>query len=515
MKIKSINRRIALNTSTNFIKYGSQVIIAFIMTPFIIKSVGDSFYGVWVVILSFAGYAAILEFGVQESLVKLVSKYEALDDEGKINQVFSIAFLFMASLAILSFSILFWVVPGLLPRLLGEGADLEIARILLIIVAVDSVLMLMNFAFSGMVYGFQLYHIKNTIDIFIGLVSPLVIYVLIRLDYGVLSLAYGTILFNALNLLVFAALCKYHFRPLRLVYGSGSYTALREILAVSSRLFTSATALRLARNSQPLVIAWYLPPIWNAFYAVPARLADYGTELLYVLSRGFMPIFSEYHSRSDRAAIRELYFRFTRFIVAGFFPLILSLYVFGESFLAIWMSAEYAEKGKWVLQFLTLSILVQSAQPLWAKLLVGVERLNVIVAVNVSVSVVQVVLGIVLVSAYGINGMALSILVAMVISQFVYFRYVANYLEVSAWQYVSGCHLRAAVASVVFLAIVLFLKASYPPQSYLDIFWQTSAGLAAYIPLAWFLVLSREERRLFNEKVAALFGAGAAREIEP
>ena len=66
MKIKSVNRRIALNTSTNLLKYGSQVIIAFVMTPFIIQSVGNSFYGMWMVILSFAGYAAILEFGVLE-----------------------------------------------------------------------------------------------------------------------------------------------------------------------------------------------------------------------------------------------------------------------------------------------------------------------------------------------------------------------------------------------------------------------------------------------------------------
>ncbi len=515
MKIKSVNRRIALNASTNFVRFGSQVVIVFLMTPFIIGSVGDASYGVWVVILSFAGYAAILEFGVHESLIKLVSKYETLGDAAKINQVFSIAFLFMASLALLSFTILFWIVPGALPRLLGEGADLQTATLLLKIVAFDAVLMLMNFSFSGMIYGFQLYHIKNTLDIFIGLVSPLVVYILIRLDYGVLSLAYGTILFNALNLLIFSSLCKYHFRPLRLVYGSGSFTAVREILAVSSRLFTSATALRLARNSQPLVIAWFLPPAWNAFYAVPARLADYGNELLYVLSRGFMPIFSEYHSRGDRAAIRELYFRFTRFIVAGFFPLILSLLVFGESFLSIWMSAEYAEKGKWVLLFLTLSIFVQSCQPLWAKLLIGVERLGVIVSVNVSVSILQIVLGIVLVAAYGIDGMALSILCAMFVSQFIYFRYVARYLETTPWDYIRGCHVRALLASAVFFALISTLRGTFPPQSYFAILWQLAFGFAVYIPLAWFLVLSRNERRVLNEKVAGRFGAGAAKELEP
>ncbi len=514
MKIQSVNRRIALNASTNFIRFGSQALIVFLITPFIIRSVGDTSYGVWVVILSFAGYAAILEFGVHESVVKLVSKYETLGDAAKINQVFSIAFSFMAALALVSFTVLFAVIPAFLPHLLGEGADLQTARLLLTIVAFDSALMLMNFAFSGMIFGFQLYHIKNSIDIVVGIASPLVVYTLLRLDYGVLSLAYGTIVFSALNLLIFSALCKYHFRPLRLVYGAGSYTALREILSVSSRLFTSATALRLARNSQPLVIAWFLPPAWNAFYAVSARLADYGTEFLYVLSRGFMPIFSEYHSRGEPGAIRELYFRFTRYIVAAFFPLILSLLVFGESFLAIWMSPEYAENGRRVVQFLALSVLVQSAQPLWAKLLIGVERLGVIVAVNVSVSILQVALGIVLVSAYGIDGMALSVLVAMIVGQLVYFRYVAGYLDVRPWEYVRRCHLRAAAASALFFAVVSALKGTFAVQAYFDIVWQLSCGFVVYVPLAWFFVLSRDERRIFNDKLAALFGARAAKEVK-
>lgn len=516
MKIKSVNRRIALNTSTNLLKYGSQVIIAFVMTPFIIQSVGNSFYGMWMVILSFAGYAAILEFGVHESIIKLVSKYESLNDESKINQVFSIAFLFMFSLSLVAFSVLFWVVPGLLPRLLGEGADLQTAGLLLKIIAVDAFLILNNFAFSGMVYGFQLFHIKNAVDLVVGLLSPLLIFVLIVLDYGILSLAFAALTVSSLNLLVFSALTKYYFRPLRLVYGEGSRTALREILAVSSRLFTSATALRLARNSQPLIIAWHLPVAWNAFYAVPARLADYGTELLYVLSRGFMPIFSEYHSRGDRQGIRELYFRFTRLIVAGFFPLILCLLVYGETFLGIWMSQEYAENGRWVLFFLTLSVMVQSSQPLWAKLLVGVERLNVIVVVNVGVSVLQIALAVVLVPVLGITGMALSIFASMVVSQFVYFHYVAAYLETGVLEYLGGCHARAVLASGIYFLGLWTLKSLFPPQGYLDIVWQALLGLSAYFPLALFLVLRREERRALLEKIVGTFAERpASREIEP
>ena len=515
MKVQSVNRRIAWNTSTNFVKYGSQVVIAFIMTPFIIRSVGDSFYGVWLVVLSFAGYAAILEFGVHESIIKLVSKYETVRDEQKINHLFSIGFALMFGLSLAAFTVLFWVVPGLLPGLIQDAAGLAVAQLLLKIVAIDALFILNNFIFSGIIYGFQLYHIKNGIDFVVGVFSPVLIYVLIRLEYGVISLAIANLSVNVLNLLIFAGLCKLYFRPLKFTFDAGCRSAMREIFQFSSRIFTSATALRAARYAQPLIIAAWLPTVWNTFYSVPSRLADYGAELLYVLSRGFMPIFSEYHSRGDQAAIRELYFRYTRFIVAGFFPLILCLLVFGDRFLSIWMSPEYAEKGRWVLHLLVLSVLVQSSQPLWAKLLIGVERLNVIVRVNVFASLLQVVLGLVLVRRYGISGMAASVLVSMVISQVIYFRHVAAYLRVSAGEYLAGCHARALLASGAFLAIILGLRSLHLPETYSDLLWQVGAGGTAYLPLGYLLVLRADERRILKGHLGTLAGwRPASREVE-
>jgi O-antigen/teichoic acid export membrane protein len=68
---------------------GGAIVIAFLLSPFLIHTLGDTQYGVWSVIAALTGYMALLDLGVSSAVAKYVSKYKALNDYRSLNIVMS------------------------------------------------------------------------------------------------------------------------------------------------------------------------------------------------------------------------------------------------------------------------------------------------------------------------------------------------------------------------------------------------------------------------------------------
>ena len=62
-----------------------------------VRNLHQDGYGLWTLIMSFSmtGYLSIVGFGMASSVTKFVAEYDAKDEINKINQVISIAFLFI------------------------------------------------------------------------------------------------------------------------------------------------------------------------------------------------------------------------------------------------------------------------------------------------------------------------------------------------------------------------------------------------------------------------------------
>lgn len=507
MKIKSLNRRIALNTVTNLTGYLSSVLVAFFITPYVIRQVGDSGYGLWIVLLAFVGYATMLEFGLQESLTKLVSKYEAAEEFTRINEIYSLSWAFVLLLSLVAAGLLLGIFPRFLHHFVEDPEKLSLARSLLVFLAVDVALILNKVEFAGMLYGFQLYYVKNLVDIVLNLLNPLITFILLGRGYDIYSLAIASIAVNAGSFAVYYILCRRHSRNLRFGVRYFRWGTLKEIFGIGSKIFTSATIQRAARHAQPLVIAWFLPTVYNTFYSIPNRLVQYGTEMLYVLSTGYMPIFSELSARGDFEEIRRVYFRFTRYIVILFYPLIIGLVSYGYDFISFWMGPQYAREGKYVILFLALSLFLTSTQPLLRRMLVGIGKLNVLVTFASALTVLHFFASIFLVRAWGISGLAATSLVFAVLGQLFWWKYAAVHLGVTLSEYLFKCQGPIFLCLGAYFAFAESIKLLAPPTGYLDILWQMSAGAALYFLLIYAFVLQQNERTTISSYLVKAMAA--------
>ena len=85
------NAKISRNVIANYIGMIGLIIIAFLLSPFLVHSLGDIKYGIWSIAAAFTGYMSLLDFGIGSAVNRYVSKYNALEESDGTNSVVSTA----------------------------------------------------------------------------------------------------------------------------------------------------------------------------------------------------------------------------------------------------------------------------------------------------------------------------------------------------------------------------------------------------------------------------------------
>src|ERR1700692_3753983 len=70
-------RRFALNVGMNWIAMAVSMVVPFFLTPFVIRSLGVTAYGIWILAVSTVSYLNVLDLGLRSAIIRFVSKAEA------------------------------------------------------------------------------------------------------------------------------------------------------------------------------------------------------------------------------------------------------------------------------------------------------------------------------------------------------------------------------------------------------------------------------------------------------
>ena len=86
------NAKIRRNVIANITGMVAQIIIAFILSPFLVHTLGDTKYGIWTIAVAFTGYMNLLDLGLTSAVNKYVSEYSSLKDNQNVNAIVSTSF---------------------------------------------------------------------------------------------------------------------------------------------------------------------------------------------------------------------------------------------------------------------------------------------------------------------------------------------------------------------------------------------------------------------------------------
>jgi O-antigen/teichoic acid export membrane protein len=403
-------RNILTNAMVNWLGFAVQMLVAFYLSPILVQSLGGERYGIWSLVESILAYLVLLDFGVGSSVVRYIARFEATHDHDQVNRVFNTSFCIFtlagAAALLLAAAIAYLGLPFFtkIPPAMGPEA-----RWLLILLGLNLGLGLPLKVFSCLLDGLGRYPAQIGIKTVGLIVRTALLLVVAASGGGLVPLALVITTCNILEYATMGLIAWRYFPQLRFSVALIDRSTLKLIRGYSVHAFVAMIAGRISFQTDAIVIGAFLMPEQITLFVIAARLVEYAKESFRAVTTGFMPAVSVLEAQGDDTGIRRMLVDGTRFGLWVVLPLQVGLMLLGKAFLSLWMKRvpEIAELSYPTLLILATPLALALPQVVAARILYGTGRLRWFARAVMIEAVANLLLSLILVQSYGIEGVAL------------------------------------------------------------------------------------------------------------
>lgn len=502
------------NVISNWGGYVFSMLIAFFLSPFVVHHLGDSGYGIWVLLISLTGYLGLLDLGVRSAVTRYLAKFHSEGNHEEAGRTASSALQIFTGAGILAVLISTGVAWFALDYFHIPPAYQTTAKIVLPLAGLSVAVSLIGGVFGGILAGLHRFDLVNAIQIGGSGLRAAATVVALKIGGGLATLALIQLIFALVSIaasywLSFRLYPQLHLRWTR--FDSGS---LRMIFSFSFYAFVLQITSYLILYSDSVVIAAFLPVAFVTFFSIAGNLIQNARALISGISQTMTPLASRLEAEGNLQELQRVTLKGACYSTTLILPVTLTFLIRGKTFIGLWMGAEYAEPSGQVLWALSLTLIPAGLQVVWA-VLFGIGKHKALVPVSLIEGFLNLGLSILLVQKMGIVGVAWGTTLPNLLSALIFWPwYVKRSLKIPIRQFGMVTGLKPAIAVLPF-ALASYLIEKWRPTSLLSIFF---LQVGMILPLAfagfWYMCVTPEERqnyqRLIGAKLRMLLGARRA-----
>ena len=479
--------QIIKNVGSTWFSTGLNILIGVFMSPFILHRLGDTAFGLWVLVFSLTGYYGIFDFGIRSSLVRYVSKYTATHDLEEVTGLVNSAMFTYSCVGLLS--ILITVVGCIyIDRLFHiPPAFHSTARRLLLVVGVSVGLGFPFGVFGGMLEGLQKFYIINWTNIAFSSVARVVLLVFyLNRGYGLLTVALITVGLPLLASLV-RAVVALRLLPVKFSWKYVNRDAFRHMANYSGTTFVILMGARLRFKTDALVIGTFLSSAAITYFYAGSKLVDYAGEVVSDLAQIFVPMSSQSDAAGNMDRLRKIFVLGNRACAFTMLPITAAFVILGKSIIEVWVGKRYVAQGYPVLLTLIIPYTLMMVQAASSRVLFGMSKHRALAVVTMIEGISNLVLSILLVRPFGILGDAFGTAIPLACTFLLFMPYhLCSRLGIRMSTYVRQAYLLPLALCAPMAAVLWFLQRWFVPHSYLQLIPQLlAAGLVYGLCLGW------------------------------
>ena len=316
------------------------IITGFFMMPFLITYLGESDYGLWIVIGSITASLYVFDLGFTEAITRFVGDSLNKKAFNQTNKVISTALLIYSLLAALIILTTLFI-AFFADYFVENQANLELIQALILITGVTLALEFPFKAFAGIAVSYLRHDLLSISRITVKLLSTAITIYLVYNGQGLLTIAIIGLAASQLGNWLYFAIAKYLFKEMNVSPKRVNKVLFKDILHFSKWTFLIDFSRILKSRMDLFVIAAYLSTSVLTTYYVALRLVEYTLQLLLKATNFTTPLFVKYNAEKNTQQIIEKLTIFTRLnlLIVGF--TMGYFFLAGESLIALWMGQSF------------------------------------------------------------------------------------------------------------------------------------------------------------------------------
>ncbi len=511
MAASSEKQRVLINAVSNGLGFAATVVVVFFVSPILVHGLGDERYGIWQLVNSVLAYMTIADLGIGAAVLRFVARFDGLKEEENVNRIFSCSMVAFACIGMVLLVItlvlaLGWGCPlGVRPEIARD------TRWLLALLGANLAFGLPLGLYRSLLQGLGRYPTINAVKVSGMLVRSTLCVAVVLTGGGILGIGIAVTICDLGANLTYAFLAHRSVPSLKFSLEYVDWETIRTIRGYSAGVFTSLTAGRIAMASEVVVVGVFLGPAYVTYYSIAARLPRFGGDGIRTMLSVLTPSFSRLHAQGKVDQTRDLFIDVSRNVLFLACPVTLGVFLFGRSFLGLWMGAKYAEAGFATLLVLIAPLPLGLLMTLALRLLHGLGRVRVVAVCAVARTCATIGLSILLVNWFGILGVALAVSVTLVINAIVIVTYSCRVVQVSLPRFLMNSMAKPALPAAILLLIWIPIRIGWTVESWPGLIIPMLAGLIPYCITA--CLVDEQMRRLVTRCLAVVTPSSMANRV--
>ena len=481
-------------------------IVGLLYTPYMLRMMGQSEYGLYALVASVISYLTILDLGLGNAVIRYTAKFRA---EGKQTEqyemfgMFMVLYLVIGVIALLSGSILYFNVDILFGSTMS-AIELDKARIMVAMLIFNVAFTFPMSIFGSIITAYERFVFPRVVNITRIILNTVVMICLLHLGYKAVAMVVVQTVFNVLTLLLNYIYCRRYLK-IKMYYKKFRWGFLKEVAIYSFWIFLNVVMDRIYWNSGQFVLGAMVGTAAVAVFAVAIQLQHMYMQFSSSISGLFLPkVTSMVAIGNDDNALSDLFIRTGR-IQYIIMALVLSGFiVFGKQFILLWAGTEYEEAYIICLLFFC-ALLIPLIQNLGITILQARNQMSFRSILYIIIAFIALGAQILLAGEYGGVGCAIAIAGALFLGQGIimniYYHMKQGLDILLFWKEILKM---SVIPFIVCIGAIFFLRNTTLGN------WQSLGvavvGFAAiYIPLFYRFSMNQSERDMFAKPIRNFF----------
>lgn len=329
-------------------------IIGLLLTPYIIRSLGDSEFGLYTLIGSLIGYISVLDLGLNNTIVRFVSKYRASNDEKGEQNFLATTFLIYAviSLVVVIIGITcYFNIEDIFQKSLTPD-EIERAKIMFLILIFNLAISLPGGAFTGICFGYEVFVFPKAVNIIRYIVRSILVVSLLFLGGKSIAMV---ILDTILNVIIIAVNVFYVLYKLKVKIKLYSINIpfIKEIFGYSIWIFIAAIISQFQWRAGQMVLGITANTTAVAVFAVGIVLGTYYGAFSGAISGVFLPRATQMTVKNASGKeLTDMMIKIGRISFIVLMYILGAFLLFGKLFVFLWVGENYADS--WIIALIIM-----------------------------------------------------------------------------------------------------------------------------------------------------------------
>jgi len=493
-------RALTKGSALGMIQFFANVIVGLAITPFIIHSLGDRMYGLWMIVGSFLGFYGMFDFGLVSAVQRYISKAIGNKDHEETNKIINTS-IFLFLIIGLIVLLITMIIVLFAPFFLKNISEINLFRQVIITLGLSVAVGFPMRVFSAILISNIRYDIYTSVELFKLFIRTVLAVIFLKAGYGILALALITFGVEVIGYIVKFILVKIMFNYVILSKTLVDKTKIKSLFKYSIVTFIIQISDRLRSGVDNFVIAVFLGLSFVTPYSIAFNLKQYLGNFITSTIGLTMPVFSQYEANGDYVSIREKFMFITK--LSSYLSIFIggTLIIFGQAFIERWVGKEYLSSYP-VLVVLLIPSIIASMQSPSVQLLYGISKHNFYAVSNAIEGVANFILSIVLVKKFGIIGVALGTAIPMtVVKLFIQPVYTCKLIKLSVYKYYFELIMPIILKSCAILFTFWFVSKNFIMPNYLHILFFAACEFILFTTIIFLTGLNNIERGYFKKAI--------------